>query len=86
MVITAIILEFCIFPQARLISSYEEQICNCFHGRYRDHIHEKCSPCAKFYDDDEHLNKKTNTDVKKITHQIYVGSTFGVGINLLWCH
>ena len=60
--------------QARLISSYEEHICNCFHRRYRDHIHRKCSPCAKFYDDDENLNNKSNTDVKKITHQIYVGS------------
>lgn len=63
--------------QAKLILSYEEKLCSCHTNRYLKYIHDKCSPHAEFYDDDEYFSKETNLEVKKITHQIHVSSISG---------
>ena len=47
-------------------------MCACLVDRYRRHIHQNCSPHTEFFDDDEFFSKESNTEVKKITHQIHV--------------
>ena len=65
-------LSYNLYIQARLIYFYEMTLPARMQTLYLEHIHTKCNPLEKYYDDDEDGSTDKPAELKKIAHQINV--------------